>query len=280
MSMEDKEKDIHNESPPCGFVPYKQWLRQHDEYIKEKYPDTPTADIAGECDLNYYTVSRKAKRLGTGKTKDFMRAHWALGDRRKCKADKTVAWEYLRDNFSDTSNAELAKQLGADVKTIRRWARKLGLEKSKEFMRKSRVSANYRYYTSQQHEWRKRRIAEIYPDADKEGLENLAKELGLGSVHSLQTVAYIYGIKRTPGVLKKGPAGKYGPDFIARFKEYFPNHTNKECAEHFGISAQIIAVLANRHGIRKTAEHISAVRKALASSRTPASAITNLTHKY
>ena len=54
------------------FIPYNKWLHQHDEAIKAEFPDRPTEALAGELDLNYYTVSRKATRMGVGKSSAFM----------------------------------------------------------------------------------------------------------------------------------------------------------------------------------------------------------------
>ena len=54
------------------FIPYKKWVHQHDEDIKAEFPDRPTEDMAQEMDVNYYTVSRRATRLGVGKSEKFL----------------------------------------------------------------------------------------------------------------------------------------------------------------------------------------------------------------
>ena len=42
--------------------------------------------------------------------------------------------QYLVANFADTKNAELAARLGCGESTVHRWARQLGLTKSREYM--------------------------------------------------------------------------------------------------------------------------------------------------
>ena len=63
------------------YIPYNQWVHQHDEKIKAEYAERRTADLADEVERNYYTVSRKAKRLGVQKSEAFMRSSWSRGGR-------------------------------------------------------------------------------------------------------------------------------------------------------------------------------------------------------
>jgi len=171
-------------------------------------------------------------------------------------------------------SADLARLFGVDVKTVRRWARRLGLVKSEAFMReasgrgrRNRMKGG-RYYTAEQEEWRRRRIAEVYPDGDEAALQRLAEELGV-TRSSVSAMAGKLGIRRSEAAVRasmgrmsdrmRERATKYGPDVIEHLREYYPTHTNEECAEHFGMSKGSVFQLARRHGIRKTPEHRSEV---------------------
>lgn len=235
------------------FVPYKKWLHQHDEDIKSKYEEHPTEDIAKEISVNYYTVSRRAKRLGVGKSETFMHTSWKKGGG-KIGSKRTKSTEesdiYMRKHFADTPNDMLAEHFGVDVKTVRRWARKLGLVKSGDFMHKSRSRGRFgkNFYTPEQIAWRNQRIAEVYPDADEEDLQRLADELGV-VVDSIYRLAYHIGVRRR----------KHPPQFIADLAEYFPTHTDKECAERFGIKKIQVQNIARKYGWKKTRSHMRSV---------------------
>ena len=250
------------------FIPYKKWLHQHDEAIRQEFPDRPTEALAGETGLNYYyTVSRKATRMGVCKSSAFMHTSWKKGSDRKggwkknevrAKAGE-AADRYMREHFADTRNEDIARRFGVDVKTVRRWARRLGLVKSGAFMQavcgKKKV-----YYTDEHQAWRRQRMEEVWPDGDDAALKALAEELGV-SMSGLQGLAVKFGIHRSPERVRearlRGIARltKYGPEVIAALGEYYPDHTTAECAERFGISASVISQLAIKHGMRKSREH-------------------------
>lgn len=181
------------------FIPYKKWMHQHDEDIKAGFPDRPTAAMAQEMNVNYYTVSRRATRLGVGKSETFMHTSWGKGSKKGRKHVKSTEASdvYLQEHFATTKNETLAKHFGVDVKTVRRWARRLGLMKSEAFMQKARDRGhcNRRYYTDEQMAYRNRRIAEVYPDGDEKALQRLSEELGLSSGR-IQALAYSIGVKR------------------------------------------------------------------------------------
>ena len=248
------------------YIPYNQWAHQHDEKIKAEYSDKRTADLADEVERNYYTVSRKAKRLGVQKSEAFMRSSWAKGGRKPPtikgegrKRFRAAADVYLKERFADTANEVLAQLFGVDVKTVRRWARRLGLQKTEAFMQRSRAkNGRCRFYTPEQEAYRLRRIAEVYPDGTEEELQALARELGIKR-HSLAKLALDCGVRRSPEKVatarrKNSFKTKYGPDFIAALADYYPTHSNKECAEHFGMKEYILQGLASRFNIRKTKE--------------------------
>ena len=237
------------------FTPYKRWINQQAEKIKAEYPDRPTEAMAQEMDVNYYTVSRRATRLGVGKSAKFMHTSWKKGGGRKgCKAAKYTepSDAYLREHFADTKNEDLAKHFGVDVKTIRRWARRLGLVKSEAFMQEARDRGRRKsYYTPDQIAYRNRRIAEVYPDGDEEALQRLSDELGIG-YDSIQALANSIGLKRNR-------IEKYTPQLVADLAAYFPTHTDKECAARFGVKKTQVQYYARKYGWKKTADHLQCV---------------------
>lgn len=263
---------------PNEFISRKERLQRHDEEIRRDYPDRPTADMAEEMGVNYYTVSRRAARLGVGKCKAFMHTAFKKGAKGgwKVKGEarakyKANADEYMRAHFATTKNDDLAATLGTDPKTIRRWARRLGLVKSDEFMREARsrglAKIHQGYYTPEHLAWRLQRIRDVYPDGDAEQIEALCEELGCSKgwlIHLAQEA----GIRRTKeawsraikeGQLKSGRT-KYTPDILAEIADYYPDHTKQEIAQRFGISPGVIGRLAVLHGWRKSREHIRRIR--------------------
>lgn len=247
------------------FIPYNHYVHQHDEKIKAEYAERRTAELADELQRNYYTVSRKAARFGVQKTEAFMRSAWKKGSRKQWairgegrKRYKAAADAYMKEHFCDTANDTLAQIFGVDVKTVRRWARRLGLQKSEAFMQQARakgcITAGPRpFYTSEQDEYRRRRIAEVYPDGSKEELLALAEELGI-SVDSIKQIALKYGIHRSEAACKRAKqnaARKFSMEFIKSIAEYYPHHSNKDCAEHFGINITALRYIARYYGMKK-----------------------------
>lgn len=257
------------------YVPYKKWLHRHDERTRQEFPDRPTSELAGDMQENYYTVSRRATRLGVSKSAAFMHTSWKKGGGKKgCKvAKKTEPSDaYLQEHFATTKNETLATHFGVDVKTVRRWARRLGLVKSDEFMQAARskgCAGGHPFYTPEQIAYRKRRIAEVYPDGNEEALCRLADELGVKR-ESINSMASSFGIRRSEAFVLAGRAAnaeqmrrcakKYGPEVIASLKVYYPDHTTEECAAHFGISKGVVSQLAIKHKIRKSREHMQKIR--------------------
>lgn len=252
------------------FIPYKKWTSQHAEKIKAEFSDRQTKAMAQEMDMNYFSVSRRATSLGLSKSAGFMHASWKNGAKKKGgwkKQDdrhlrlREAAWQYMREHFADTKNEDLAGLFGVDVKTVRRWARRLGLVKSEAFMQEAR-SKRKRYYTDEQQAWRRQRIAEVFPDGDEAALQALADELGV-TTRGLKALASKFRIHRSPERVREvrsANSTKYGPEVIAALREYYPDHTTAECAEHFGIPSPIISQLAIRYGIRKSPAHLRKVR--------------------
>lgn len=239
------------------FTPYTSWINQHAEKIKAEYPDRPTEAMAQEMDVNYYTVSRRATSLGMEKSKSFMHTSWKKGSAKKGgwkkRAERAklieTADKYLKEHFATTKNETLAKHFGADVKTIRRWARRLGLVKSEAFMQSVRGHGSHKtYYAPEQIAYRNRRIAEVYPDGDEEALQRLSEELGIGYV-TIRTLAHSIGVKRN----------RRQPDYFNALANYFPTHTDKECAARFGITKPQVQSIARKYGWKKSGEYLRQV---------------------
>lgn len=263
--------------PSAAFIPFTKLHRQHNEKIKAEYPERRGADLAVETGLNYYTVVRKANRMGVGKSPSFMHQSWVRGAKHgwKIKGEQRKALmrqydEYMRAHFATTKNLELARLFGVDEKTVRRWARRLGLQKSEAFMQEARgrgcVGHRTPYYTPEHLAWRRQRIADVYPDGSEDELLALAEELGVTRNHVGQLAAR-YGIHRSEerthearkaGMVRCGRT-KFTPEVIAALAEYYPTHTNEECAEHFGLNKGSINQVAVKHGWKKTREHKSRV---------------------
>lgn len=251
---------VESEKPDtkAGYPPQNKPLstsivarrEQMERSIRQDYPASPTADIAEQCDANYYTVARNAIRMGVKKSKAYMRTRWASGSRRTLTdEERETMSEYLKAHFHDTKNEDLAKRFGVDVKTIRRYARRLGLQKSQEFMYNSRGKgrAGKSTYTAEYETWRIQRIAEVYPSGNEQQLQALQEELGL-SMGGITALAYKNGIRRDKDAY-------YGKDLVAAVGEYFPTHTDKECAEHFGVKKYIIQNIARKYGFYKSTAH-------------------------
>ena len=256
------------------YISYNQWVHQHDEKIKAEYAERRTADLADEVERNYYTVSRKAKRLGVQKSEAFMRSSWSRGGRKpptikgeEGRQFRATADAYLKEHFADTTNEVLAQLFGVNVKTVRRWARRLGLRKTEAFMQRSRAKRGLcRFYTPEQEEWRRQRIAEVYPDGTEEELQELAKELGVKR-HSLVKLALECGVRRSEARMKESMRKLhesrkiFTPELVAKIAAYYPDHSNEECAAHFGVNIGSLKRVASKNKWRKSKEYLHRARQ-------------------
>jgi transposase len=265
-----ERKERQARRPERGTLPYSRWCRQNEEYVCREFRNRPTEEIARECGLSYRTVARIASQNGVRKSGEFMRSRFASGGRsgnwKRCK--RTEDWDaYMKEHFPDTGNTELAAHFGVDVKTVRRWARRLGLQKSEAFMNGSRLKGKV-FYKQEYKERRDARIAEVYPDGDDEALRRLADELGI-SVTSVGRMARKIGIYRSEEGRKKscGRNRKYPVEMIEALREYYPCHSNRECEEMFGVKASVLAALAHANGIGKDKAYITRMRGLVAKKR-------------
>ena len=259
------------------YIPYNHHVHQHDEKIKAEYSDRRTADLADEVERNYYTVSRKAKRLGVQKSEAFMRSSWSRGGRKsptikgeERKRFQAAADAYLKEHFADTANKVLAQLFGVDVKTVRRWARRLGLQKAEAFMQRCRAKSRpCRFYTPEQEAYRLRRIVEVYPDGTEEELQELAKELG-AKRNTLNKLIVECGVHRSEARMKEirresqEPRKIFTPELVAEIAAYYPDHSNEECADHFGVNLGSLKLVAFKNKWRKSKEYLHIVRSQVA----------------
>ena len=101
-----------------------------------------------------------------------------------------AAEEYIRQFYATVPNDVLAATLDMSVDMVKRRARKMGL-------RKERLpkDANGRTLTPAAARAERRRIRREYPDADREGLQRLARDLGI-TLDQLKARAKRYGVSR------------------------------------------------------------------------------------
>lgn len=256
------------------FISFNHYIHQHDEKIKTEYAERRTADLADEVERNYYTVSRKAKRLGVQKSEAFMRSSWSKGGRKpptikgeERRQFRATADAYLKEHFADTANEVLAQLFGVDVKTVRRWARRLGLQKTETFMQRSRAKRGlYRFYTPEQEAYRLRRIAEVYPDGTEEELQALGSELGVG-LDYIRQIARHHGIYRSEARMKENvrkswePRKIFTPELVAEIAAYYPDHSNEECVAHFGVKLSSLKLVASKNKWRKSKGYLHCARQ-------------------
>ena len=239
--------------------------KEQRELLIARYPTTRTKELADKLGVGYWTVSRWALKLGLKKSKDFKSRMSLLaaqryknrypdasrGKRYSMLDDEKET--FMRKHFSNTPDADLAHELGVNDRTIRRWASKLGLKKDKEWANMCR-SCN-RAHTPEQRFQIVEIIRELFPDGhDKEIMERT----GYSRQH-ICNIARKYGISRSATYDPRWQCGrkkKYSDELVSVIAEYFPTHTDKECAEHFGLDKRVIQNLARYYKWNKNEEHM------------------------
>lgn len=242
--------------------------------LLERYADTRTAELAQEFGVGYFTVSRWARVLGLTKSEDFRkgvssvatvgfvkRYGGKVGQSRHIKLDD-VKREYMRKYFATTLTPVLAETMGVNVRTVRRWAKIMGLKKDREVIQMHKTATQ----RPTPEKWFQivATISELYPDGrDKEA----ARLTGYSKIY-IGVIARKYNIRRSEAYLRAVQEKKkqvldrrkYSPEFISSVAEYFPTHTDRECAEHFGLSKATIQGIARAHGMTKCPDHMGMIR--------------------
>ena len=233
-----------------------------------RFTDTRTAELAQEMGVAYRVVCRWAVHLGLKKSKEFSTAMSALAGKqnempRKGRKRKDYTTfdnnkkAYMRKYFAMTPNMVLAKALGANDRTIRRWASQLGLAKDREVMELHRRCK----MAPTPEEWFQAvcTVRELYPD----GRDEEAARLTGYSVGYIQDIARKYGFKRNDAYRQRMKDElrdrRYSPQMLADMAAYFPTHTDKECSEHFGLKKATIQGIARRLGWYKTEAHVQKI---------------------
>jgi len=235
--------------------------------LEARFAETRTEVLAQEMGVSYRVACRWAASLGLKKSKDFSTAMSALA-RAKNKVPRkgqpigaSTTFDdgkkvYMRKYFATTPNMVLAKILGANDRTIRRWASQLGLKKDREVIEMHRRSK----MAPTPERWFQIvcTIRELYPD----GRDEEASRLTGYSVASVQKIASKYGFRRGEAYCQAVKQArikarrKFSPELVDAISEYFPTHTDKECASEFGISRTTIQGIARKHGWKKTPAHL------------------------
>ena len=117
------------------YISIKERRHIYDDEIRAHYADTPTQELADRLGLNYWTLSRRAKRLGVKKSKEFMRLSSGKAQHNAYIVLTEDRMQYIRQHFHDTPSLEIARHLGIDESTVKRFARKDGLKKDSEYLR-------------------------------------------------------------------------------------------------------------------------------------------------
>lgn len=110
------------------------------EAMMARFPETRTEVLAGEFGVSYRTVCRWAVKLGLKKTRRFLAAasaaartvstkHYYGQPPKRGRSQLTDNEAFMRQHFATTMNDVLARLLGVNERTIRRWSQDLGLRK-------------------------------------------------------------------------------------------------------------------------------------------------------
>ena len=245
-----------------------------------RFAETRTAELAREMGVSYRTLCRWAAEMGLEKSKDFRAAMSAIatagsrerlfrkGHRGTCPAFDEEKEAYMRQFFATTPNDALAESLGVNVRTVRRWASRLGLKKDREVTelhRRSRqmLPPDRWFFTVAT-------IRELYPDGhDAEAAERTGY-----SVKTVRLIAGTCGIRRSEAymrALRETVAGKAREKLLGRkeprtlkleaaVREAYADTPTPEIARRLGISEPYVKLLAHRLGLRKSREFVHRVR--------------------
>lgn len=109
---------------------YYCWTDKRNEYLRRRYPDTDTKEIAEHLGVTRHKVTMQAFRLGVKKSQAaYLRRVWSRED---------IA--YVKSNYAHTDAGEIAKKLGVSRKAVHQRAYHLGVKRA--IRSKAEVSAN------------------------------------------------------------------------------------------------------------------------------------------
>jgi hypothetical protein len=242
--------------------------------LTERFAYTRTEELAREMGVCYRTLCRWAADLSLKKSDDFrcgmsavarkrFSEHYADGQPKRGHAlldDETKA--YMKENFPVIPNTALAKALGVNDRTVRRWASELGLKKDREVIEMHRRLG----MLPSPEEWFRvvATVRELFP----EGRDAEILELTGYSMTSVYIIAKKYGISRSERyrqeisersrqniVLvnrkRRGTKTRRTLGLEAAVRESYADTPTHELAERLGVSEIYVKILAGRMGIRK-----------------------------
>lgn len=240
-----------------------------------RYADTRTEVLAQQMGVGYYTVSHWAKALGLTKSEAFRKevssaATAGFNKRYGCRVGKPrhielddEKREYMRKHFAVTLTPVLAQIMGVNVRTVRRWAKAMGLQKDAEVIQMHRTCRQRP--TPEQWFQTVATVSELYPD----GRDEEAARLTGYCKQYIGEIARKYHISRSPEYMQSAKENvksalikvhrKFSPELIASIAEYFPTHTDRECADKFGLTKPSIQYLARKYGMQKATAHLDMI---------------------
>ena len=255
-----------------------------DEYrrvLKERFADTRTDDLARELGVAYRTLCRWAADMGLEKSSEFREAMSAIagntcnkkrarhGRNGKCKVLDDGRLLLMERYFATTPNKAMARMLGVNDRTVRRWASAMGLRKDAEVIV---MHARCRMRPSPE-EWFRvvSIISELFPDGNDKEIERLTGY----SRNYIYCIATKYGIRRSEAYKERVRKTSSERMKILGFKraksarmlemekvmrKLYADTPTKEIAEMLGISLVYAKIIASRLGLRKDRTYVSRMR--------------------
>lgn len=167
------------------------------------------------------------------------------------------AW--LRAHYSTATDAECAQHLGINPRTVRRYAKRLGLKKDMAIVNRRRTMVHIK--SAEERATLNAAIRKHYPDAN---LQELSKMLGY-SINTIKSMACELGVRRSREAIRKyrkkrGPSERI-QKFEADLKALYPTLSNAEIAARLGFSEAMVKVIAFRLGLKKDKAYLSRTRR-------------------
>ncbi len=239
------------------------------EVLRERYANTRTLELADLLGVGYYSVCRTAASMGLRKSQAFIAAMSAnankvfmakYGKRSSKKAVLTEDGEaWLRAHYATDPDVECAQHLDINQRTVRRYAKRLGLEKEQAAVNRRRAAALL--MPAEERAAINGAIRKHYPDAN---LQELSRTLGY-SVGTIRWMACNLGVHRTREAKRKyrkkrGPCERI-QKLEAVLKVLYPTLSNAELAARTGFSEAMVKAVAFRLGLKKDKAYLTRTRR-------------------
>ena len=254
--------------------------------LMERFAETRTDVLARELGVCYRTLCRWAAELGLTKSQDFRTGISAIGGERCSehygdkhpKPGRPILDDdmraYMQQHFATTPNMVLARVLGVNDRTVRRWASALGLKKDSEVIELHRRSQ----IMPTPEEWfcTVATIRELYPDGrDEEIAERTGYTIGyIGDIakrYGIQrTAAYREAVKERNREMRKRICSEAKADrrwvkprtlaMEEELRKSYADTPTPELARRFGVTEMYVKIIAGRLGLKKSPEFVRRVR--------------------